>query len=215
MTRLLLTAVILFASAPTCVSAQDDEVDVQEARARFQEGERAYERGEHRAALEAFTEAHRLMEGHPNQGMILFNIGRMHEELGHPSAAREAYRRFLAEAPEGAPNRTVALERIAILDARTEAEPDVAEEASSPESDGRTGTSTSHTEGQTMRTEGHWANWIVAGALVAVAVPAIAVPMWTVASEGECPVGVEGRGEVEGGQGREGCVSAGLAEGFE
>lgn len=104
--------------APVVATAQVDEGQLQRARARFEAGEQAYAADDYATALDAFQEAHSMMEGHPNQGMILFNIARCQDELGRAGEAVESYRRFLEEAPQDAPNRTVALERITLLEAR-------------------------------------------------------------------------------------------------
>ncbi len=36
------------------------------------------------------------------------------------------------------------------------------------------------------RAEAHWSNWLVAGGLVAVSIPAIALAAWTASTDGEC-----------------------------
>ena len=121
--RLSLAVASLFLLAPTVALGQVDEDVLQQARARFEAGEAAYESGDAAAALDAFTEAHAMMEGHPNQGMILFNIARCQDDLGQHAEAIASYRRFLEEAPQNAPNRNVALERITLLEARVSEAP--------------------------------------------------------------------------------------------
>ncbi|HJL19336.1 MAG TPA: tetratricopeptide repeat protein [Sandaracinaceae bacterium LLY-WYZ-13_1] len=177
-TRVASITVILSLLVPSVATAQVDEDRLTQARARFEAGETAFGEERYDEALDAFQEAYELMEGHPNQGMIHFNVARAQDELGQRREAVRSYRAFLEEAPPDAPNRAVAIERITLLDADDRGAPAEAAESTSPDEPAPGPVQT--------RTEGHWANWVIAGALVAVAAPAIAVPLWTVATEGEC-----------------------------
>ena len=77
-----------------------------------------------------------MMEGHPNQGMILFNIARCQDDLGQTTAAVVSYRLFLEQAPPAAPNRNVALERITLL--QTHATDTTADDATDSTTDSTT-----------------------------------------------------------------------------
>ncbi|MFP2930874.1 tetratricopeptide repeat protein, partial [Pyxidicoccus sp. 3LG] len=73
--------------------AADAEV---QARARFTEGNLAYDVGDFGKALKSFTEAYRLK---PLPG-LLFNMAQCHRQLGQYSRAAFFYRRYLALAPD-------------------------------------------------------------------------------------------------------------------
>lgn len=85
---LMLTLSLSLATA----TAQDDPRE--RARAHFQQGVEAYERGDYTAALEAFSEAYRLAP-HP---VVRVNIANAYERLGRPLEALFHFERFLSEA---------------------------------------------------------------------------------------------------------------------
>lgn len=104
-TRLLpfLLGALLLASAPSA-SAQEPDSDprLQQARELFEQGAAHHADGRYLLAAQAFEQAHALMveANHPRAGMILFNIGASLEQIpGREAEARDAYQRFLTEAP--------------------------------------------------------------------------------------------------------------------
>ena len=113
----IILTVLTIVSAPGYASCQSRE-SVAQARARFEAAEEHFAAGELAQALTGFEDAYRLMEGHPRRALVLYNIGRINEELGRNVAALEAYRRFLDESDASAPNRAEAERRLRELEAR-------------------------------------------------------------------------------------------------
>ena len=110
----LLVAVVL-ALSPLCARATRAEVGAEVeslARTRFSEGNLAYDLGEFQKALDAYSEAYRLM---PLPG-FLFNIAQCHRQLGHPERAGFFYRRYLLLEKEEPPNAALVNELIAEMD---------------------------------------------------------------------------------------------------
>jgi tetratricopeptide (TPR) repeat protein len=104
----LLVAVALVV-APLSARADDPEAL---ARAKFAEGNIAYDLAEFQKALDAYSEAYRLR---PLPG-FLFNIAQCHRQLGHPERAAFFYRRYLALSKEEPPNAALTRELIAEMD---------------------------------------------------------------------------------------------------
>ncbi len=84
-----------------------------QARARFSEGNIAYDLAEFQKALDAYSEAYRLM---PLPG-FLFNIAQCHRQLGRPERAGFFYRRYLTLSREDPPNAALVKDLIAEMDA--------------------------------------------------------------------------------------------------
>lgn len=75
--------------------------EVAEAMERYADAERLFEQGDYRGALAEFQRIYELLEGHPNQFFVLFNLGRAYEELHRYDLAIEQYQRYLdAAGPE-------------------------------------------------------------------------------------------------------------------
>ncbi|MCY1074194.1 tetratricopeptide repeat protein [Archangium lansingense] len=107
----VLVAVVLAVSPLTARAANVDggsEVESQ-ARAKFSEGNLAYDLGEFQKALDAYSEAYRLM---PLPG-FLFNIAQCHRQLGRPERAGFFYRRYLTLSKEEPSNAALVKELIA------------------------------------------------------------------------------------------------------
>ncbi|HBQ18521.1 MAG TPA: hypothetical protein DEF51_47815 [Myxococcales bacterium] len=172
MSRFLLVFVLSLSGAPLSVTAQSTEAgqDLSEARRHFDEGVVLYEQANYTLALEAFERAYELLEGHPNRSLMHFNLARCYDELERYEEAIASYRRFLAETPDDASNREEARTRVEELERRAAVR--AAREPSGAS--------------ESTRSEGSIANWLIAGGLFAVSVPALALPIWTLATEGEC-----------------------------
>jgi tetratricopeptide (TPR) repeat protein len=84
-----------------------------QARARFAEGNLAYDLAEFQKALDAYSEAYRLR---PLPG-FLFNIAQCHRQLGRSERAAFFYRRYLALSKEEPPNAALVRDLIAEMDA--------------------------------------------------------------------------------------------------
>ncbi|PTL81702.1 hypothetical protein DAT35_22425 [Vitiosangium sp. GDMCC 1.1324] len=83
-----------------------------QARAKFAEGNIAYDLAEFQKALDAYSEAYRLM---PLPG-FLFNIAQCHRQLGHAERAAFFYRRYLSVSKEEPPNAELVRDLIAEMD---------------------------------------------------------------------------------------------------
>ncbi|HZI08474.1 MAG TPA: tetratricopeptide repeat protein, partial [Archangium sp.] len=95
----VLVAVVLAMASPVAHAANRDggESDSEVlARAKFAEGNLAYDLGEFQKALDAYSESYRLM---PLPG-FLFNIAQCHRQLGRPERAGFFYRRYLSLSKE-------------------------------------------------------------------------------------------------------------------
>lgn len=182
--RALLAIALLSVLGPAVASAQEPAPErVEEARGHFARGTSLYERENFALALEEFETAYEIMEGHPNRGMMLYNIARCMDRLERYAEAIETYARFLVEAPDTSPDRDAARDRMEelrrrrargeLVEGQPEEEPASTEVATAPPP-------------PETRSEGSVANWIIAAGLVAAAVPLIAIPMWTISTEGEC-----------------------------
>ncbi|MDH5491090.1 MAG: tetratricopeptide repeat protein [Myxococcales bacterium] len=68
-----------------------------EARERVGRGEALFEQGNYDAALVEFEAAHDLLDGHPMQYFVLYNIGQCYEQLFRYDRAMLYYRRYLEE----------------------------------------------------------------------------------------------------------------------
>ena len=113
----LATVALVSASFASSASAQSD---LEHAREVFERGTAYYENQNYALALQAFRESYDLLDGHPRQALILFNVGRCYEELGRIRDARDAYRRYLREAADDAENRQQVEERLRELETRVE-----------------------------------------------------------------------------------------------
>jgi tetratricopeptide (TPR) repeat protein len=111
----LLVAVALVV-APLSARAANTEAGAPDpealARAKFAEGNLAYDLAEFQKALDAYSEAYRLR---PLPG-FLFNIAQCHRQLGRPERAAFFYRRYLTLSKEEPPNAALVRELIAEMD---------------------------------------------------------------------------------------------------
>jgi hypothetical protein len=82
-----------------------------EARAHYEAGQRAYDRGDYERAIDEFEQAYRL-KPHPN---VLYNIAQAHERLLDYAKSVEWFERYLREAPRDAENRPIVENRLRIL----------------------------------------------------------------------------------------------------
>ena len=112
--RALPLAIAVLAFAGTA-SAQ---TDLERARAVFEQGAAHYENQNYALALQAFQESYDLLDGHPRQALVLYNVGRCYEELGRFRDARDAYQRYLREAADDAQDRGQVEERLRELETR-------------------------------------------------------------------------------------------------
>ncbi len=113
---------ILSASSPAWAQEAADGPAIQEARRRYTLAEELFHGGNYAGALREWEQVYQLMEGHPNRGMVLFNIGRAYQELNRTREALSHFRRYLAETPESAPQRAEASQIIRELELRAEIE---------------------------------------------------------------------------------------------
>jgi tetratricopeptide (TPR) repeat protein len=117
----VLVAVMLVGLSPIAHAAGrgGGEADTEVlARAKFAEGNLAYDLAEFHKALAAYSEAYRLM---PLPG-FLFNIAQCHRQLGRPERAGFFYRRYLSLSKEEPANAAMVRELIAEMDAQVSKE---------------------------------------------------------------------------------------------
>jgi tetratricopeptide (TPR) repeat protein len=113
----VLVAVVLAMASPVAHAANRNggESDAEVlARAKFAEGNLAYDLGEFQKALDAYSESYRLM---PLPG-FLFNIAQCHRQLGRPERAGFFYRRYLSLSKEELPNAQLVRDLITEMDAQ-------------------------------------------------------------------------------------------------
>jgi tetratricopeptide (TPR) repeat protein len=110
-----LLVVVALAVSPLSVHAANVDAGSRvesQARAKFSEGNIAYDLGEFQKALAAYSEAYRLM---PLPG-FLFNIAQCHRQLGRPERAGFFYRRYLTLSKDEPSNAALVKELIAEMD---------------------------------------------------------------------------------------------------
>ncbi|WPB75909.1 tetratricopeptide repeat protein [Archangium violaceum] len=115
--RSLLPVLVAVALALSPLSARAANVEAgsrveSQARTKFSEGNIAYDLGEFQKALDAYSEAYRLM---PLPG-FLFNIAQCHRQMGRPERAGFFYRRYLTLSKEEPSNAVLVRELIAEMD---------------------------------------------------------------------------------------------------
>jgi tetratricopeptide (TPR) repeat protein len=94
-------------SAHAAGAGADSNVEAQ-ARAKFAQGNLSYDLAEFQKALDAYSEAYRLM---PLPG-FLFNIAQCHRQLGRPERAAFFYRRYLLLSKEAPPSNAEMVEEL-------------------------------------------------------------------------------------------------------
>lgn len=84
---------------------EPESPELAEAMERYGDAERLFEQGDFRGALAEFQRIYELLEGHPNQFFVLFNLGRAYEELHRYDLAIEMYQRYLDEGGQDGEDR--------------------------------------------------------------------------------------------------------------
>ena len=92
-------------AAPEEASEEAQTPELAEAMERFEGAQALFDQGDFRGALAEFQRIYELLEGHPNQFVVLYNLGRAYEELHRYDLAIQMYRRYLDEGGEGAEDR--------------------------------------------------------------------------------------------------------------
>ncbi len=112
----VLVAVLLAVAPPVAHAANSGgETDAEVlARAKFAEGNLSYDLAEFQKALDAYSEAYRLV---PLPG-FLFNIAQCHRQLGRPERAGFFYRRYLSLSKEEPANAQLVRDFITEMDAQ-------------------------------------------------------------------------------------------------
>lgn len=111
----LATALLIGIACP--VHAETD-ARLEEARQRIDQGRSLGEEGNYDAALVEFLRAHELLEGHPSQHIVEYNIGSCYEGLSRYGRAMEHYRSYLDGAGPDTEDRREVESRIAELEQR-------------------------------------------------------------------------------------------------
>lgn len=110
-------AVVLVTSA---AAAAQDENDPQmiDARRRFTEAERLYERGDYAGALAEFQRIYDLLGQNPRRFFVLYNMGRCQEQLFRYGEALQSYQRYLSEGGAATDLAPTVRQKIMELEAR-------------------------------------------------------------------------------------------------
>lgn len=85
------------AQPETAPTSQPDAAAIDEAKKRYANGQKLYEAGEFKAAVDEFKEAYRLTKN----PLLLYNIGFVYDRMDDTSLALHYYNKFLADAAEG------------------------------------------------------------------------------------------------------------------
>ena len=135
-----LSALLAWTAAPSTGTAQSQQ-EVAEARAAFERGESLFSEQNYALALEAFERSYDLLEGHPRQHLVLFNVARCQEELGRLADAVETFERYLRQGGADEDNAEETRRRIDELDRRLELsrEDDREDETAPPRDEGPSG----------------------------------------------------------------------------
>jgi tetratricopeptide (TPR) repeat protein len=109
---LVLSPALAFAQDPQPATSPPPEMSLadREAHARFESGRLAMESGRYEEALADFTRSYELS----GRGVILFNIGLVHDRLRRDGEALDAFERYLEAVPD-ASNREEVWARILVL----------------------------------------------------------------------------------------------------
>ncbi|QRK12483.1 tetratricopeptide repeat protein [Archangium violaceum] len=115
--RSVLSVLVAVALAVSPLSAHAASMEARgdgeaQARAKFAEGNLAYDLAEFQKALDAYSEAYRMK---PLPG-FLFNIAQCHRQLGRPERAAFFYRRYLSLSKDEPSNAPLVRELIAEMD---------------------------------------------------------------------------------------------------
>ncbi|HJL19096.1 MAG TPA: tetratricopeptide repeat protein [Sandaracinaceae bacterium LLY-WYZ-13_1] len=113
---LLLGALTLGLAATARAQEAPDEATITRAQQLFGEAEEAYEAHRYATAARLFRQVHALMEGHPRQHLVLFNLGQCLADAGEYDEAIEVLRRYLDEGGAAIENRGEVEARIAQLE---------------------------------------------------------------------------------------------------
>ncbi len=138
MSRATLALMIVSLATLMCAPAlaQDDSLD-REARALFEAGREAFDRGRFESALDYFQRSYDLS----HRPGLLYNIGSAADRLRRDDVALEAFRQFLVDAPPDDETREQVEARIAAIEEAI-AERDAAEAAETGHDDGSGGETT-------------------------------------------------------------------------
>lgn len=86
-------------------TSEAESPEVAEAMQRFADANAMFERGDRSGALAEMLRVYELLEGNENQYVVLYNLGRVYEELFQYDRALELYQRYLDTSPEDAEDR--------------------------------------------------------------------------------------------------------------
>lgn len=93
------------AAASDEAAAEPADPATEEAMLRYADAQALFDRGDHRGALAEMQRVYELLEGSENQYIVLYNLGRVYEELHRYDLAVETYQRFLNDSPADAADR--------------------------------------------------------------------------------------------------------------
>jgi tetratricopeptide (TPR) repeat protein len=113
--RIILICILAIAVAPTSPAwAQEapTKEQLENAKKAFGEGKALYDEGKFAEAVEKFKESYRLSRN----PLLLYNIGHTLDQAGQKDKALFYYRKFLADAPQNAPQRKDVTKRVDVIE---------------------------------------------------------------------------------------------------
>ena len=96
------------ATAADAAPETEEPVDAATAEAmeRFADAQGLFDRGAHRGALAELQRVYELLEGSENQYIVLYNLGRVYEELHRYDLAFDTFQSYLDRSPPDAEDRS-------------------------------------------------------------------------------------------------------------
>lgn len=93
------------AESPAPDTGSSNDPRIRQARRVIARGESLFAASNYEGALAEFSEAYRLLDAHPMQYIVLYNIAVCHERAFRYEFALKYYREYLSRAPESDPSR--------------------------------------------------------------------------------------------------------------
>ena len=110
----LIALVIALGAAPACAQEAEGPTDpIARAQELFAQGTEAYGQHHYTTAARLFREVHSLMDGHPRQYLVLFNLGQCLMDAGIYAEAIEVFLQYLHDGGDRVENRGEVDQKIA------------------------------------------------------------------------------------------------------
>ena len=111
------TVLMWFAAAcPATAQTPEDSPQIREPRRIFDQAMNDHEQLRYASAAREFEQVYDMMDGHPRQFMVLFNLGQCLADAGEYDEAIRRLRQYLAQGGDRVENRGQVEQRIAEID---------------------------------------------------------------------------------------------------